>query len=213
MAEDSAATLATAEAPAQADTPEAAPQDTAQNTPQSPQPKVTWEDRYKASQAELTRKSMALAEKERLLAELMSEPDEENEEAPAPRKGTRRSEREVELERALVERDWQIAETIYPPEVIGAYVAFAEMFNAAQKPADFIAAAEVYYQRRIAGESPQQAAASPAAPPPSAVLPRADSNRSDAPALPEIEQQLREAEKKRDLGSWVGAKLRTGLGG
>lgn len=207
MAEDSTAPETAAEAPASADTQTDAAPETDANTRQSQQT-TNWEVRYKAAQAELTRKSQALAQKDAELAQLMSSEDEmdEDEDAPVPaRKVGRKSEREVALEEALLARDWQIAQSIYEPEVIEAYTVFATMFNVAQTPADYISAAEAYHQNRLKGATPQQAAAAPA--PSSSVMPRTDSNRSDAPSLPEVEQKLREAEKKKDLMGWVSAKL------
>lgn len=194
-------------APAEADTQTTAAPDTEANTPQPQQPTDSWEARYKALQAEKSRKETILAAKDKQLRELLaSAGEDEDGDAPAPtRKVAHKSEREAALEAALLQRDWQIAEAIFPPDVIESYGVFANLFNQAQTPADYISAAEAYHQNRVKGAAPQQAAAP--GPAPTSVMPRSDSNRSDAPSLPEIEQKLREAEKKHDLGAWVSAKL------
>lgn len=200
-----------ADAPATADTQEAPAPDTAANTQQSQQPN-DWEARYKALQAEATRKAQALAAKERELAELQAladeEPDEDEDGQPVRRSTrARTSQREAELEAQLQQAEWTIARSIYPDAVIDAYEAAATLLEQAETAADYVGAFEAYHLARSQGATPQQAAESFGGPPPAAVMPRADSNRSDAPVLPEIEQKLREAEKRKDLQGWVGAQL------
>lgn len=209
-------TQPTADAPAEADTQEAAAPDTAANTQQSQQP-IDWQARYKALQAEATRKAQALAAREQELAELRSgayeEPDENEDGEPVQRtrKVSRTSQREVELTEALEEAEWTIARAIYPDEVIDAYGAAATLLEQASTAADYVAAFEAYHLARSQGATPEQAAAaSGGTPPPAAVMPRTDSNRSDAPALPEIEQEIREAERKKDLAGFVAAKFKLG---
>jgi hypothetical protein len=205
-----------ADAPATADTQEAPAPDTAANTQQSQQP-IDWETRYKALQAEATRKAQALAAREQELAELRSyaneEPAEDEDGQPVRRpQRARTSEREAALEAQLQEAEWTIARSIYPDQVIDAYEAAATLLEQAETAADYVGAFEAYHLARSQGATPQQAAAAFDNPPPAAVMPRADSNRSDAPVLPEIEQKLREAEKRKDLQGWVSAQL-SRLGG
>lgn len=214
MAEDSTTTQLDAAAPAEADQPASAEQDTGANTQQSQQPNE-WEARFRAYQASTTAKLQRLAELEDRLAayeaDLASEPDDEDEEAaPRTRRAPRSSEREAELAARLEEAEWTIARSIYPDEVIDAYSVAADLLERAQTASDYVGAFEAYHLARSQGATPQQAAAAAAepAPPPAAVMPRSDTNRSDAPVLPEIENQLREAEKRRDLTGWAGAMLR-----
>lgn len=202
-------TLPAADAPVTPDTQAPLGTDTAANTQQSPQP-IDWQARYRALQAEFTAKAQAVAsrdaELEKLRAQADAGDDETDEDAPAQRrKASRASEREAALAAALEEAEWTIARSIYPDEVIDAYASAAGLLERAQTAADYVGAFEAYHQARNRGATPQQAAE--AAPTP-AVPPIADSNRSDAPVLPEIENQLREAAQKRDLTSWVGAKLK-----
>lgn len=206
------------DAPAEADTQEVPAQDTAANTQQSQQP-IDWQARYRALQAEATRKAQALAAREAELAELRSyaeeEPDEDEEGQPVQRtrRAGRTNQREAELAEALEEAEWTIARSIYPDEVIDAYATAATLLEQASTAADYVAAFEAYHLSRAQGATPQQAAAAfDGNPPPAAVMPRADSNRSDAPVLPELENQLREAERKKDLGGWVAA-MRRAAGG
>lgn len=204
------------EAPAGADTQDAGAQDTVTTTQQSQQPTDSWEARYKQLQA---RDSRIQQENARLKAQLeeaqtsYDEAEDEEEEEPVQRtsRRTSRTQQEIEALREQLEAErWQIAEAIYPPEVIDAYGTFAEMWNAADTPADQIAAVNAYHLR-LSGQAEQPVApAAGAEPPLAAVLPRGDSNRSDAPVLPEIANQLREAEQKRDLAAWVRAKLASG---
>lgn len=212
MAKDSTTTPLEAAAPAEADQPEAGEQDTGANTQQSQQPN-DWEARFRAYQASTTAKLQRLAELEDRLSSYEAteaeEPDDEDEEpAPRTRRAPRSSEREAELAARLEEAEWTIARAIYPDEVIDAYSVFADLFERAQTAADYVGAAEAYHLARSRGATPQQAAAAAEPPPPAAVMPRSDSNRSDAPVLPEIENQLREAAGKRDLTGWAGAMLR-----
>lgn len=211
-------TQPTADAPAEADTQEADAPDTATNTQQSQQP-IDWQARYKALQADATRKAQALAAKEAELAELQSyadeEPDEDEDGEPVQRtrRVSRTSQREAELEAQLQEAEWTIARAIYPDPVIDAYETAATLLEQAQTASDYVAAFEAYHLSRSGGSTPQEAmASSDGAPPPAAVMPRADSNRSDAPVLPEIEQQLREAERKKDLTGFVSAMRKLGGG-
>jgi hypothetical protein len=212
VAEDSTTTQPEADAPAEADTPTPPALDTDANTQQSPKP-TDWEARYKAIQAENTRKSQALIAKEKEIADLRlarEEDDEEEEEEPTrARKSSRRSAEIADYEERLAEAEWTIARAIYDEPTITAYASAATLLDQAKTASDHVAAFEAYHQARLGGATPEEATPR-GAPPPAAVQPRADSNRSDAPVLPEIEQKLREAEKKRDLGSWVSAKLAGG---
>lgn len=211
MAKDSTATQPADEAPAGADTQEPAAPDTAANTQQSPQP-IDWQARYKALQADNTRKAQALAQREQELAELRAladeaEEDEDGEPVQRTRKVGRTSQREAELAAQLQEAEWTIARSIYDDAVIDAYETAATLLEQAQTASDYVAAFEAYHLARSQGSTPQQAAQAAAAgsPPPAAVMPRSDSNRSDAPVLPEIENKLREAQAKRDLTGFVAA--------
>jgi hypothetical protein len=217
VAEDSTPTQPTPDAPATADTPTAAAPDTGANTQQSPQP-TDWESRYKASQAELTRKSQALIARERDLEDLRAastESDEGDEEAPQPgRKPNRQAETIAKYEERLAEAEWTIARSIYDDSTIDAYSSAATLLESAETATDHVAAFEAYHQARLGGATPAAAAPTVGAPPPSAVAPRADSNRSDAPVLPDVEAQLREASEKHDLGLGVKALLaKAGLRG
>jgi hypothetical protein len=209
VAQDSTPTQAAPDAPATADTQTAATPDTGANTQQSPQP-TDWESRYKASQAELTRKSQALIARERELTELQRAGDgseEEGDEPPArSRTSTRQSEALAKAEERLAEAEWTIARAIYPEQAIDAYVAASTLLDHAETASDHVAAFEAYHQARLGGATPAAAAPS-GAPPPAAIAPRADSNRSDAPVLPDVEAQLREAKEKHDLSSGIRAIL------
>lgn len=207
MATDSTATDPASTPPVPTDTGQAPAVDTAPNTP-SAQPAVDGTDtRYRALQAEFTRKAQALAEAERQLAELSApeEPESDDEQAPPARKGGRKSQREIELEQALAARDWQIAESIFEPAVIEAYRPFETMWTAATTPADYLNALEAYHQARLAGIQP----APPATPSaPVAAAPLVDSNRQ-APAT-ELQDKAREAKEKGNLRGWLDAKLAGG---
>ena len=210
MTTDSQATAPeTTEVPASTDTTAAPQGETAQSTPASPQ---DWERRYKAAQAELTRQAQARAKAERELSELQAaadEPDEDEQEA-TPRKRASRSSADAELwqQRAL-EAEWVNAQSIYGEDIIGAYTAAAELLDRAQTPADYVGAFEAYHQARLEGATPA-AAAQRTSPPAQAqaVLPRADSNRSDAP--PDLTKQIEEAKRSGDLMAFVKAKLAGG---
>jgi hypothetical protein len=207
VATDSEPTQAAPEAaPAVADTQPPAPPDTGANTQQSPQP-IEWEPRYRALQSDYTRtKEKALA-MERELTELRSNATVENDEGvPVPRKDRPPAgQREAELQARLQEAEWTIARAIYPEPVIEAYASAATLLEGAQTAADYVGAFEAYYMARSQGATPQQAAA--AAAPPSAFMPRADSNRSDAPVLPDTATKLREAEQRKDMTGWFEAKI------
>jgi Skp family chaperone for outer membrane proteins len=202
-------TQPTPDAPATADTQTAAAPDTGANTQQSPQP-MDWESRYKASQAELTRKSQALIAKDQELDELRisGEGDEEGDDTPRVRKSNRQSEAVAAMQERLEEAEWTIARAIYDEPTIDAYATAATLLEKADTAADHVAAFEAYHQARLGGATPAVAASAPAgAPPPAAVQPRVDSNRSDAPVLPDVEAQLREATEKHDLGAGIRAIL------
>lgn len=198
-------------APATADTPTAAVPDTGANTQQSPQP-MDWESRYKASQAELTRKSQALIAKDQELAGLRATgggDEEGDDDQPARvRKPNRQSEAVVAMQQRLEEAEWTIARAIYDEPTIDAYATAATLLERADTAADHVAAFEAYHQARLGGATPAAATAAPAssgAPPPAAVQPRVDSNRSDAPVLPDVDAQLREAKEKHDLQAGIRA--------
>lgn len=208
MAEDSTTTQPTPDAPATADTPTAAAPDTGANTQQSPQP-TDWQARYKALQADNTRNKQALIDRDRELADLRAESPEsdDDEEPPARVRKNRQSESVAEYKERLEEAEWTIARAIYDEPQIEAYSAAATLLEAATTASDHVAAFEAYHQARLGGATPAAAAPTVGAPPPSAVAPRADSNRSDAPVLPDVEAQLREASEKHDLGLGIRALL------
>jgi hypothetical protein len=207
VAQDSTIPAQPDEAPAEADTPEQTPSGTDANTPKSPAP-ADWEARYKAAQAEMTRKSQALAEAERRLAEAESyeESDDEDEDEPVQRtrRVSRTSQREAQLEAELQETQWVIARSIYPEDVIDAYAAAADLLEAAETPADYVGVFEAYHQRRSQGMDPEQAAASSRTP---VQTSRIEAPRTE-PDLTSLNNQAAEARKKGDLTGWVGALLR-----
>ena len=201
MTTDSTATASTATtAPAPTDTATPA-SDTAQNTQASPP--VDWQARYRALEADHTRKSTELAALKRA-ADVPDEDEDEEQEPPIqPRKRGRNLAAELEAERARRENaEWVIASSVYGQEVIEAYSASADLLSAAETAADYVAAFEAYHQRRSAGMTPAQAAAPvPAAPArEQAVTPRVDSNQSDL--LPD-EVAIAEAKRTKDMPGYI----------
>jgi hypothetical protein len=199
---DSTATAPAEEiAPATADTATPA-DDTAKNTQASPP--VDWQNRYKAAQAELTRTKQEYAALRRAAEEVEYEDEDEEAAEPAPpqRRG-RNLAAELEAERAKREAaEWTVAESVYGEEIIGAYNVAADILNAAETAADYVAAFEAYHERRLAGLAPAQAAAPPPAAPSreAAVTPRVDSNRVDL--LP-VELATEEAKRTKDMSGYV----------
>lgn len=204
MAQDSTIPAQPDEEPAEADTPEQTDSGTDANTP-APPASADWEARYKAAQAEMTRKAQALAAAERRLAEMQSDDDgDEDEPAQRSRKASRTSQREAELEAQLQESQWVIARSIYPEDVIDAYSAAADLLESATTPADYVGVFEAYHLRRSQGMTPQQASA-PARK--SSQPSRVEAPRTE-PDLTGLSNQAAEARKKGDLAGWVGALLR-----
>lgn len=190
--EPTAATPATGQDPS-AGTPAAATPEPVGATPQAP---TDWENRYKAAQAELTKQQMARAAAERALEALRAEPAPEDDEAPtAARPARRTSESNQEWQKRALAAEWQIASSVYGPEVIEAYNAAQDLVARATTPADYVTAFEAFHQARskVTPQAPAPAALTPVA------APVVDSNRSDTPASTERDQAVREAVEKKDL--------------
>jgi len=186
MATEPETTLDPAPAPpVVADTPEPEPEDTGKDTPEPP--KVDWEARYRAQQAELTRTQQSLAEIRKT----------------APTTGESSDDYRAKWEQS----EWARAEAVHGPEVIGAYDSFYRVFSTDATPMGAISALESYHQARLSGQSPAQAAAPPAAAPPAAP-PSVDSNRSDASPDTDLDHQIEGAKEKGDLTGYIGGLLR-----
>lgn len=173
-------------------------QDTAPDTQGST---VDWESRYKELQKRATR-----AERERdLLRQQTSaesdedeEEDEEEVEAPSARTQTTND--------RLARDSWTLAEQIYGESALDAYGQAAKLLNRAVTPADHIAAFETYFERRLAGATPEQAKAQAKGDP--APQRRIESNRPDAsPDLTDIDRKAEAAKGRGDLRGFLAAQL------
>ena len=188
-------------------TPPAATPVPAEATPPSPAPTVDWENRYRATQAELTRQQMARAQAERERDALrMDQAEPDDEETPA-RRSPRNSEASVEWKRRAEAAEWQIAESVHGPAAMAAYRKAQELQASATTPSDVLTSYRVFAQELARSEAP----APPPPPAPAPVAPAAvDSNRSDGPLLTEVDQKLREAAAAKDLRGWLRASLSRG---
>jgi len=191
-------------------TPDAATPTAAEATHPSPTPTVDWENRYKAAQAELTRQQMARAAAERerdaLRMQQQVEPEDEDEGIPTPARPARRTpDQTSEWQKRALEAEWQIARSVHGEDVIAAYSGASELLKSATTPADYVNAFESYHMARSKGMTHQEAVAQ-STPAPEPV--RVDSNRSDAPPLPD-DEKLREAAEKKDMTGWIAARLRS----
>ena len=151
------------------DTP-APESDTAQNTP--PAPTDNLDSRYKALQAEFTRKSQAAAKAEAKAAELEARlAQQATTGTPETPETAQRTSELTRLREQLAESEWARANGVYGPEVATAYEAFQQQLASDQTPLGWLTALESYHETRSHKAPPVTRA--------QALAPRVDSNRSD----------------------------------
>jgi hypothetical protein len=185
--------------------PEPEASDSGQDSPEPQQPtdaeELTAQQRISAAQARLTAKNRENADLRAQIAALESRrPDGgEPDEAETPR--------EAEYRARLEQMQWETTESVYGPELVGAYVAAAELYASDPTPMGALASYEAYHQARL-GEG--AAAPEPDALPSrsEAVKPRVDANRSDAAVLSQLDNDIEEAKRTGDLDKGVGALMR-----
>lgn len=189
-----------------ADTPEAEPEDTAEDGDSG---QTDWETRYKEAQKVISRQGTELS----LLRRGDSDEDESDEDAADEDDSDEAGDGAPDpYLRRLESQSWSLAEAQYGEEAVGAYEAAYRILDRAETPADYIAAFEAYHEIR-SGKTPavdEKPTDGKKRTRQDSVQPRVDTNRDGSP---DSDDKLAEARKSGSLGDFTSAAAaRLGFG-